>query len=1031
MSNAFLQIADAERSLIKTSKIAVPFPHPRPPKDAQYKLQYSKPASINAVGSYPLKIATRTGEEMCIDLAVIMPSAIFQEKDYLNYRYLYKRAYYLACIAAGLKDDKSHRFKLNFDYFNGNRLLPVVLVRGSRDGSKGDSSASEFQIRIMPAISDDVFRADKLLPVKNCVRLKPGDNLASVSEAPPTPFYNASVRNDCLITSYLKLLHGASGHCEAFRDACILGRIWLRQRGLTSDTSKGGFGNFEWAALVALLLQRSGKEGMPVVSTGYSSYQLFKATLQYLASKDLSKHPQSFGVKVVILPTSDGTPVFFDGPRGVNILYKMTPWSYELLRQEARSSIAMLNENIFDQFTPTFILRADHPLHRYDLLARIPISALGLSSSGEDLDQELDRICRKMYSCLSRGLTDRVSLISIMTPEEDPWELGSRRSPHVRDGNLLIGFLMDPTNANRAVDHGPPAESKKEAASYRQFWGDKAELRRFKDGSILESLVWPTKDSPLSIFERIVQHVMTRHLGAPVAENVTFIGDSFDHMLPGGGHGVQPGVGLFQPMMSAFRTLETDMRALENLPLSLRHVQASDPQLRYASIEVPLLGSGRPMSQPADVVIQFEGSARWPDELIAIQRIKIAFLLKLGELLEEAIDGLSARVGLENESSSIRNQSFLDVVYSTGAAFRIRIHHDREQTLIERRLKDKSLDGAAREEAAHGVAEYKRDFLRSPAHTQAIQNLSTRFPMFSPSIRLVKKWFASHLLTTHFSPELIELLVVRTFLQPYPWQAPSSPMTGFLRTLLFLSRWDWRNEPLIVDLSGEMKSEEFSAITTRFEAWRKIDPALNRVVLFAASSNDPEGTTWTDNAHPPVVVATRMTALAKAASQTVKQQGVDLEPESLFVSPLTDYDFVLRLSPQFTKDGQRRKDKGGPKAQYKNLQLQATSAEERELVGYQSVTLFLAELKDVYGHAITFFYDENGGDVVAGLWNPSTARRAWKVKLGYSTVPVFKKMKAAKEDEDTADVEINKEGILSEIARLGGDIMRKIEVNRQ
>lgn len=28
------------------------------------------------------------------------------------------------------------------------------------------------------------------------------------------------------------------------------------------------------------------------------------------------------------------------------------------------------------------------------------------------------------------------------------------------------------------------------AAAFRAFWGDKAELRRFKDGSILEAVVW-------------------------------------------------------------------------------------------------------------------------------------------------------------------------------------------------------------------------------------------------------------------------------------------------------------------------------------------------------------------------------------------------------------------------------------------------------------------------------------------------------------------------------------------------------------
>ena len=64
---------EAERSLIKSNKVAIPFPHPRPTKDAQYKLVYSKPKSINVIGGYPLKVATRTGEELVMDLLVTMP----------------------------------------------------------------------------------------------------------------------------------------------------------------------------------------------------------------------------------------------------------------------------------------------------------------------------------------------------------------------------------------------------------------------------------------------------------------------------------------------------------------------------------------------------------------------------------------------------------------------------------------------------------------------------------------------------------------------------------------------------------------------------------------------------------------------------------------------------------------------------------------------------------------------------------------------------------------------------------------------
>jgi len=506
-------------------------------------------------------------------------------------------------------------------------------------------------------------------------------------------------------------------------------------------------------------------------------------------------------------------------------------------------------------------------------------------------------------------------------------------------------------------------------------------------------------------------------MGKDLAEQAKLFGHGYMRLLPSASSGIIP----FQPLMAAFTALERDIRGLEGLPLSIRHVFAADAQLRYASIEPPLSANRRLMSEPADVVIEFEGSGRWPDDLSAIQRTKIAFLMKLGELLEESTDGVTARVGLENEHRDILNQSFLDIVYPSGAAFRLRIRHDREQTLLERRLKDRALDAQSREETAHALATCKRDFLRLPSHTQALQTLCTRYHMLSASMRLVKKWFSSHLLASHFPPELIELFVARTFLQPYPWQTPSSPMTGFLRTLFFLSRWDWRSQPLVVDFSGEMKAAELAAITTRFEAWRNIDPVLNRVVLFAASNVDLEGTTWTDNARPAKVVAARMTALAKAACQAIKEQGVHIDLASLFTSPLKDYDFVIQLSPRFTAGGQRKKAKDALKGQFKNLQLQASTLEARDLVGYNPIALFLTDLRSLYGHAIVLFHDEEGGDAIAGLWSPSTARRPWKVKLGYSSVPV---------PEEGTDVEVNKNAILNEIARLGGEVVHGIEVNK-
>ncbi|KAF2500095.1 pre-rRNA processing protein-like protein Utp22 [Lophium mytilinum] len=1040
-------VHDAEKSLLKSSKISTPFPYPRPPKDAKYKLEYEKPAGINVTGSYVLEIAAKHGDELSIDLVVTMPSSLFQEKDFLNYRYFYKRAYYLACIAAGIKDSKDHKLEIRFESLNGNSLQPILVVRPSKASidAGGDLSASNFCINILLTPGEKVFSSEKLLPEKNCVRPK-GSNDESSSRLVPTPFYNATLQADCSITAYLKVLHAASKQSDAYKDACILGRVWLRQRGFHGHVRKGGFGNFEWAAIMAILLRSSSGTGAPILSAGYSSYQLFKATIQFLATRDLTKIPFAFEAASIPLPKTEGMPYFFDGERSVNLLFKMTAWSYKMLRKEAKNTLKSLADSTFDQFDSTFILKVESPMYRYDSMLELPLTEFEQDTNHEDIRQTLPQICKKLYTTLTRGLGNRITSLSISLPEETGWQVSSSRPFEDRQGRILIGLETDPANSTRLVDHGPAAENKKEAASFRRFWGEKSELRRFKDGSILESLVWSQKDSSGTIVEQIIRHLVQRHFSAKVADSAKFLGDSFNRLITAGGLSGQSGTIPFLSLMTAFSTLEKDIRGLKNLPLQIRHILSADSQLRYSSIDPPFNASAQ-MKIPASIVVQFEGSGRWPDDLLAIQRTKIAFLLKLAELLSGENAQYITRVGLENTSQPSRNQSFLDIITPSGAAFRLRIHHDREAFLLDHQLKDKLLDGPTREATAHALAAYKRDFLRIPAHTQAMQTLCTRFTALSPAIRLTRKWFASHLLTSHFAPEFIELLVARSFLQPAPWTTPSCATTGFLRTLFWLSRWDWTHSPLIVDLANaesgadSMKADDVAAITTRFEAWRRIDRDLNRVVLFAASNLDPDGTTWTDRARPAKVVARRMTVLAQAAVSVLKDTElglvagttgvVDFQPETLFAGPLSDYSFVLRIARPFTRFGRPKSDAKASNAMFKNLQLQMQSEDrDVETVGYAPVSLFVEELREVYGNTIIWFYDEEGGDVVAGLWNPMvTGKRGWKVRLGTSTVPVVGNSKPSKGNDDGGvDVMINKGGILNEITRLGGDLIEKTEV---
>ena len=999
-----LPVEDAVKRLKKQSKVSVPFPSPRPPKDAKYKLEYQKPANVNVAGSHALKTASRANHILEIDMVLTMPSGIFQEKDFLNYRYFYKRAYYIACVAAGMKGTNPGQYEICFANFRENPLQPAIIIE-PRDAE----AKARWRINVLACVASDMFSSDKLLLERNCVRgSEPPVSKEEKDQKPhPTSFYNSTLRSDMLVTSYLKLLHSAAKTSDAFRDACLLGSTWLRQRGIGSDMHSGGVGNFEWSTFMALLLSGGGPKGTAALSSGYSSYQLFKATLQFLAMKDFSKQPFEIGTTDYSPKAlSDGAPVVWDAERSHNIFYKIASWSYKHLRQEARTTLNMLGDQQYDGFDAAFILRSDGPLYRYDCIVEVH----RIEDSGTSPDHLPYENEQKLFTLLQRALGDRVSQINLLPSEPAAWAIDTERQSRKSDVPLRVGFVVNPETVGRTVDHGPSAEQKAEAASFRQFWGEKAELRRFKDGNIHESLVWSAKEGGPSVLEHIVRFIVQKHFGQPTESDMAFIGDDVKRLIPQGAATAQ-----FQALSEAYRQMEADVRGLEGMPLSVRQIMPADAQLRSASLNAPLSGR-RPM--PADVVVQFEGSGRWPDDLVAIQRTKIAFLLKLSELLQDSVGNVTARIGLENQQHDILNQGYLDLIYDSGVAFRLRIYHDREQTLLERQLKDKTLDPRSKEIAALGLAKHKRDYVKTPAHTQAVARLCSRLPALSGTIRLMKKWFASHLLANHIAEEVIELIAAKTFVQPWPWQTPSSVQSGFLRTLFFLSRWDWRAEPLIVDLSatGELRSDEMQAITTKFEAWRKIDPALNRVVVFAASNVDGERTTWTDG-RPAKVVAGRMTALAKAACAEIGEKQLRLDPASLFSSPLTDFDFVLHVDPELIGKKKRKKSKSG---EFKNLELELMGS-DTALAGYDPVADFLLELETLFGAAVVLFSGGHERAVIAGLWNPQTEGRVWKLNLAYSTVP-----KAVSGSEEVK-AEVNKEGILAEMARLGGEMVVRVE----
>ena len=823
----------------------------------------------------------------------------------------------------------------------------------------------------------------------------------------PTPFYNASLRSECSSLAFLKYLHASSMQSDGFSHACQLGSVWLRQRGLGPE-----FGPFEWACTMALLMQGGGTNGKPILSRGYDSYQLFKATLQYLSLRNMVASPVFVHSDNITLVDHEG-PMLFDGKRGMNVLFKMTLWSYATLKHEAAVTLELLSDPLSDHFDSSFITNLADTPQRFDCVLRIRISKVPEPAlqMADALNNETF-FCQRVYKALSTGLGDRIRLLHVKQPPMLPWDAAVPPNPTRGLRQVLVGLLLNPDNISRTVDRGPSAIDKVAAAEFRKFWGDKAELRRFKDGSILESLIWSTSDPTESVLKQIVEYIVQRHLGKDAFDSIELIGGYYDRLLPGQKSAIDGPSTHFQLVVNAFESLQKEVRALGGLPLQIRHISATDAQLRYSSTRIPALHSSQGAMEPASICIQFEGSARWPDDIIAVQRTKMAFLLKMGELLEESTSGLIARLGLENPNRRLLNEAFLDLHYPSGAFFRLRVHHERELNLLERVWKDALHTAGSREETASALSTFKRNFIQIPIHTQTIRTLCTRFPLLSPSMRLMKKWRDFHMLSSHLSDELIELLTVRTFVHPYPWSVPGSVMTGFLRTVTSVSKWDWKNEPLIVDFNGEMTSSEIEGINLRFVAWRKIDPAMNRISMFAASNLDPSGITWTEIG-PSKVVAARFTSLAKAACGMMKEQGTKLEPEALFVASMADYDFFIHLDPRSTRTEKRQ-------LEFKNLHVQ--SDQDKSLSGSNPAQMFLAELRAMYGTNVLFFSNESEGFLIAGLWNPQTGPRPWKINVAYSTKPM---VRSGVED---SQISINKAATLHDIARLGGDMVTRIEL---
>ncbi len=130
-----------------------------------------------------------------------------------------------------------------------------------------------------------------------------------------------------------------------------------------------------------------------------------------------------------------------------------------------------------NQFDSLFITKVDQPLQIFDLFVKIkvPSNAAQTSPGVSDGRSPTMAFAEDIYRTLKKALGERAKLINIQLPKLLAWKV-TPSSTKSKTGSILVGIMCDPAKASQGREFGPLYEQKKDAAKFREFWGDIAEL---------------------------------------------------------------------------------------------------------------------------------------------------------------------------------------------------------------------------------------------------------------------------------------------------------------------------------------------------------------------------------------------------------------------------------------------------------------------------------------------------------------------------------------------------------------------------
>lgn len=941
--------------------------------DVDFK--FKRPKSVVVGGSYAIRCVARP--DVSVDIFIRLPKGCFENKDYLDYRYHAKRCLYLCIIEKYLKRTQFVG-KTEWSTFQNEARKPILVAYS------GDTFVENhgIPIRIIPT-AKSLFKLPKLKMGRNSFcSLK----LGNAPQA--TPKYNSSILEDMFLEDNAEFINKTFSGWKELGEALVLMKVWARQR--SSIYAHDCLSGFLISVIMAFLATESGKN---CINHSMKPIHIFRVTMDFIATSKVWQSGLYFelqGQKYISEEARQEYRQIFpvnicDPFAHFNFAFRMTKSGFLELREEAALSVSCLDRCRDGGFEEVFMTKVDYPA-KYDYYMRLNLKGNPkVCESGFFLDDECWRLYeQKVHHLLDQGLSDRTKSIRV-TWRNIPSKCNVKEGFSMFDREpLLVGISFSSLdNALRLADVGPDAENKEESRKFRNFWGKKSELRRFKDGTIAESTVWgSTVSEKHLVIKRITEYVLCLHLSIS-SGNVVQIVDQLDFSLV---QRVGDTVSLTGSLLEAFEILSKRLHLLkDDIPLRVSGVQPLDPAFRFTSVFVPephplakekgVIPSLQKLTstciQPMDVLIQLEGSGNWPMDEIALEKTKSAFLLKIGESLQ-------SRFGMTCNAT----EDDVNVLMS-GYAFRLKILHERGLRLVQKQYgSDK------------WVSSVDRKLFSRSQHCSMINGLQGRYQTYGLVVRLAKRWIASHLFSACLLEEAVELLVAHAFTKPLPFHAPCSRMSGFLRFLRLLSEYDWAFSPLVVDINNDLSRDDEKDIDEKFMLSRKASDASPS--MFLATTYDKASEAWTLPS-PNSYELRKLVAYARCSANLLTKLILEDQTESrrwecLFRTPLDKYDALIVLHsnrlafPQRllfpSKPNQGRHVAFGNASQdFRPFLLPADikgNPEEMKsklMVNFDPLRCFIGDIQEGFPDAFKLWYDSLGGDAIGLTWERSGSKK--------------------------------------------------------